>query len=158
MTAMQAPQHIPLRDLPHRVGQDLALGDWFEIDQSRIDAFAEATLDKQWIHTDPVQAKQGPFGTTVAHGFLTLSLLPALMHKAIEYDGMQMGVNYGLDRVRFVHPVAVGSRIRPRIALHAIEPIAGGWHVTLDVTVEIEGANKPACVARMIARLYGAIV
>lgn len=146
--------HIALHQLPELVGQEIAVTDWFEIDQARIDAFAKATGDEQWIHVDPVRAAQGPFGQTVAHGFLTLSLLPALMHRNIEFIDMRMGINYGLDRVRFIHPVTVGSRIRLRVTLHEVTPVEGGWQATEDVTVEIEGVSKPACVARMLARFF----
>ena len=152
--AMTTSCHIALHQLPELVGQEIAVTDWFEIDQSRIDAFAKATGDEQWIHVDPVRAAQGPFGKTVAHGFLTLSLLPALMHRNIEFIDMRMGINYGLDRVRFVHPVTVGSRIRLRVVLHEVTAIDGGWQATEDVTVEIEGVSKPACVARMLARFF----
>ena len=145
---------IALHELPERVGQEIAVTDWFDIDQSRIDAFAKATGDEQWIHVDPVRASQGPFGKTVAHGFLTLSLLPHLMHQHIDYVDLGMGINYGLDRVRFVHPVTVGSRIRLRVRLHEVAAIEGGWQVTQDVTVEIEGGSKPACVARLLARFF----
>ncbi|MBL8287698.1 MAG: MaoC family dehydratase [Rubrivivax sp.] len=144
-----------LADLEPLVGQEIGVSDWLEVDQRRIDLFAEATEDHQWIHVDPVRAADGPFGATVAHGFLTLSLLPPLFAGAFRIDGVRMGINYGLNRVRFPAPVRVGSRLRGRFALLAYEPIEGnGVQLTVRVTVEMEGSDKPACVAESVTRRY----
>jgi acyl dehydratase len=144
-----------LAGLVTQTGQVLAQSDWIDVEQSRIDAFADATRDPQWIHIDPVRAALGPFGTTIAHGFLTLSLLPALLHTAFVIDDVGMGVNYGLNRVRFPAPVPSGSRIRARFTLLAFEPLPGGGaQLTIEATVEREGSAKPVCVAEMLTRQY----
>lgn len=143
-----------LEDLQPLVGQVLATSDWIEVSQARIDQFAQATGDLQWIHVDPVQAAQGPFGTTVAHGFLTLSLLPEMSASALEIRGTRMGVNYGLNKVRFPAPVPSGSRLRGHFRLLGYEAIAGGAQLTMEVTMEREGSAKPVCVAESIARRY----
>lgn len=143
-----------LADLAGLVGQELALSDWLVVEQSRIDQFAAATGDHQWIHVDPVRAAAGPFGATVAHGFLTLSLLPLLAESTFEIDDVKMGLNYGLNRVRFPHPVRVGSRLRARLKLLKYEPIEGGAQLTIEVTMELEGATKPACVAESVTRRF----
>ncbi len=143
-----------LSELATQVGQEIALSDWVEIDQRRIDQFAEATGDHQWIHVDPVRAAAGPFGTTIAHGFLTLSLLPHFFESGFAIDDVKMGVNYGLNRVRFPNPVRVGSRLRGRFKLTGYEPIDGGAQLTVEVTMEIEGADKPACVAQSVSRRF----
>lgn len=147
-----------LADLAAEVGQEFAVSDWILVDQARIDAFAAATGDHQWIHVDPVAAANGPFGTTIAHGFLTLSLLPAMGDTAFAIDDVRMGVNYGLNRVRFPHPVRAGSRVRGRFKLIAFEPLqqdgAAGAQLTVEVTMEIEGAPKPACVAESVSRRF----
>ena len=135
--------------LPEAVGQS-ATGEWFEITQDRVDRFADATNDHQWIHTDPVRAASGPFGAPVAHGFLTLSLLPALTDGLLAVGGTGMLVNYGLDRVRFVSPVRSGSRVRATTTVVSVEPSSLGSRVTSDVLVEVEGADKPAVIARTI--------
>ncbi len=140
-------------DIRARVGEEIGVGDWLEIDQARIDAFAAATNDHQWIHVDAGKAAAGPFGTTIAHGFLTLSLLVDLA-PTLDVPGVRMGINYGLDRVRFITPVPVGSRIRARSKLVSADEVAGGVQVKSEVTVELEGAEKPACVAETLARLY----
>jgi acyl dehydratase len=147
--------HFPhLEDLAPLVGQEISLSDWIAIDQARIDQFAHATGDHQWIHVDPARATQGPFGTTIAHGFLTLSLLPALADSALTIGDVAMGVNYGLNRVRFTAPVPVGSRLRGRFVLKAYEPIPGGAQLTMTVTMECEGADRPACVAESVSRRF----
>lgn len=128
-----------------------ATGDWFAIDQDRIDAFADATEDYQWIHIDPERAQAGPFGTTIAHGYLTLSLLPRLMSQLIEVDGAAMAVNYGLDKVRFLSPVPAGSRVRATTEITGADPSGAGVKLASTVTVEIEGVEKPALVAQAIA-------
>lgn len=143
-----------LADLEPLVGQHIADSDWIAIDQERIDRFAAATGDHQWIHVDPVRAAAGPFRTTVAHGFLTLSMLPEMGANAFELRDVRMGVNYGLNRVRFTSPVPVGSRVRGRFTLAAFERIEGGAQITMDVTIEREGAAKPACVAQAVSRRY----
>jgi acyl dehydratase len=143
-----------LAELQSLVGQQIALSDWITVDQQRIDRFADATGDHQWIHVDPVRAAAGPFGATVAHGFLTLSLLPELSASAIEIRDTRMGVNYGLNRVRFPAPVPSGSRLRGRFRLLAFEPIEGGAQLTMQVTMEREGGDKPVCVAESVARRY----
>ena len=149
-------KHFPhLQDLQALVGQEIAVSDWVTVDQRRIDLFAEATGDHQWIHVDPVRAAAGPFGATVAHGFLTLSLMPELSQSAFTIDDVRMGLNYGLNKVRFMSPVPVGSRLRARMTLQQAEPIDnGGTQMTWLVSIEREGAAKPVCVAESIARSY----
>ena len=143
-----------LADLQPRVGETLGTSEWIEVDQRRIDRFADATGDHQWIHVDPVRAAEGPFGTTIAHGFLTLSLLPEMFARAFSIADTRMGVNYGLNRVRFTAPVPVASRLRGRFRLLAYEPIAGGAQLTVEVTIEREGADKPVCIAESLTRRY----
>jgi acyl dehydratase len=141
-----------LADLAALEGQEIGVSDWLVVDQARIDAFAQATGDDQWIHVDPVRAAAGPFGVTVAHGFLTLSLLPELFASAFSIADVRMGVNYGLDRVRFPSPVPVDSRLRAVCRLKAFEPVAGGAQLTTTITIEREGGAKPACVAEWVTR------
>ncbi|NBW55318.1 MAG: MaoC family dehydratase [Betaproteobacteria bacterium] len=137
------------------VGQDVAVSDWLTISQDQINLFADATLDHQWIHTDTERAKTGPFGSPIAHGFLTLSLLPAMFASAFEIQQTRMGINYGLNKVRFTAPVPVGSRLRGHMHLLACEPIEPqGLQMTWRVTVECEGADKPVCVAESLVRHY----
>ena len=144
-----------LADLAAMVGQPLADSEWIVVDQPRIDAFAEATSDHQWIHVDAARAATGPFGVTIAHGFLTLSLLPHLLHEAFAIDDVRMGLNYGLNRVRFPAPVPVGSRLRARFKLLAFEPLAeGAAQLMLEASVESEGNAKPVCVAEMVTRQF----
>ncbi len=143
-----------LADLQALVGQELGHSDWLLVDQARIDLFAQATGDHQWIHTDPARAAAGPFGATVAHGFLTLSLLPALFETGFAIDDVRMGVNYGLNRVRFPAPVRAGSRLRGRFRLLSYEPLAGGAQLTVESTIELEGSAKPACVAESVSRRF----
>ena len=143
-----------LTDLQALVGQHIGDSDWITVDQHRIDLFAQATGDQQWIHVDPVRAAAGPFGTPIAHGFLTLSLLPEMFASAFEVRDTRMGVNYGLNRVRFPAPVPVGSRLRGTFVLKAYEPLEGGAQVTVEVTMLREGSAKPVCVAESIARRY----
>lgn len=150
------PRTIAFADLPRLVGSEVAVSDWFDIRQERIAAFAEATEDRQWIHVDPERcARESPFGTPVAHGFLTLSLLPAMLESALAIDGMRMGLNYGLNRVRFPAPLPSGSRVRGRWLLAACDPIEGGMQLTWNVAVEPEGEGaKPVCVAEFLVRAY----
>jgi acyl dehydratase len=143
-----------LAELQALVGQEIGLSDWIGVDQRRIDQFAEATGDHQWIHVDPVRAAAGPFKTTIAHGFLTLSLLPEMFASAFEVGDTRMGVNYGLNRVRFPSPVPVGSRLRGIFKLLAYEPLDGGAQLTIEVTMEREGSAKPVCVAESLTRRY----
>jgi acyl dehydratase len=142
------------------IGQEIAVSDWVLVDQDRVNLFADATGDHQWIHVDPERAAKGPFGAPVAHGYLTLSLLPMLMQQAVTMKHTKMGVNYGLNKVRFPSPVKVGSRVRARfalVAMEALEPMAGipGDQMTYQVTIECEGATKPVCVAETVSRRYG---
>jgi len=147
---------IDLADLDELVGRDVATSDWLLVTQDRIDAFAEATGDQQWIHVDTKRARnETPFGATIAHGFLTLSLLSALMRGAVTVNGPSMTLNYGLNRVRFVSPVPSGSRLRARIALGRIEDKGDSTQATWSVTVEREGGDRPAVVAEWIVRYYG---
>jgi acyl dehydratase len=143
-----------LADLQALVGQEIGLSDWIVVDQQRINLFADATGDHQWIHVDVERAKAGPFGAPVAHGFLTLSLLPEMAASAMEIADSRMGVNYGLNRVRFPAPVPVDSRLRGRFKLLAFEPIQGGAQLTMEVTMEREGGSKPVCVAESVARRF----
>ena len=141
-------------DLTTFAGQELGSSAWLEITQDRIDAFADATGDHQWIHVDPVRAAQGPFGSTIAHGFLTLSLLPYLNSKVPRpIEGAKMTINYGLDRVRFISPIPVGSRVRSHVRILEAKEVAGGVQFTNEVTVELEGSEKPACVAETLTRV-----
>jgi acyl dehydratase len=144
-----------LADLEKAVGQDIGPTEWFMIDQARVNGFADDTEDHQWIHVDPERAKAGPFGGPVAHGFLTLSLIPYLMGELRRVEGVRMGVNYGLDRVRFPSPVLVGRRIRARATVTSLDKIAGdAVQIVTLVTIEVEGSEKPACVAEMVSRYY----
>jgi acyl dehydratase len=144
-----------LEAMKAEVGHEVAVSDWVEISQQRIDLFADATGDHQWIHTDAERAKrESPYGGTVAHGFLTLSLLPALLANALQMVDMKMGLNYGLNKVRFPAPVPVGSRVRARLAILSIEDIAGGAQIVWSVVMEREGGDKPVCVAEFVMRRY----
>ncbi len=134
------------------VGTEIGVSDWLTIDQDRIDKFAAATDDPQWIHVDPERAARGPFGRTIAHGFLTLSLTVPLVDQVASVGGISMGINYGLNRVRFITPVPVGGRIRARVTLDSVSDIPGGVQAQRTVTVELEGADKPACVAESLVR------
>ena len=144
-----------LGDLKSMVGEELAVSNWFVVDQGRINQFADATGDHQWIHVDPDRAASGPFGATIAHGFLTLSMLPLFIQDALRFDDVRMSVNYGLNRVRFTSPVPVGSELRARFRLVGIEDVAGqGMQVTMEATIERKGSDKPVCVAETISRRY----
>jgi len=146
---------IDIAALSARVGEEIGLSDWFQITQDRVDAFADATLDHQWIHQAGPRADAGPFGGPIAHGYLTLSLLPHLMAglPALVED-RRLAVNYGLDRVRFISPVRVGSRVRARAVLAAVEPIEGGVQVKIAATVELDGSPRPAAAVETLTRLY----
>ena len=142
-------------ELDAALGQSVGPSDWVTVTQEQVNRFAEATGDHQWIHVDVERARQGPFGTTVAHGFFTLSLLPVFFESSVQVSATRMGVNYGLNRVRFTDPVPVGSRLRAQLVLQAIEAIEPkGRQITWAVTVEREGSAKPVCVAEALVRLY----
>ncbi|MCZ0206725.1 MaoC family dehydratase [Streptomyces achromogenes] len=141
-------------ELRAAVGEQLGYTDWLEVDQKRIDLFAEATGDHQWIHVDPEKAAAGPFGTTIAHGYLTLSLLPLFGPQLIRVEGVKMGVNYGTNKVRFPSPVPVGSRLRATATITDVADVTGGVQVTVAFTVEREGGDKPVCVAESVSRYY----
>lgn len=144
-----------LAELAACTGQEVAVSDWITITQQQVNLFAEATGDHQWIHVDVEKATAGPFGGPIAHGFLTLSLLPRFFESSFDITGSRMGVNYGLNKVRFTAPVPVGSRLRGRMKLLATEAIAGdGMQMTWEVTVEREGSAKPVCVAESLVRRY----
>ena len=141
--------------LADQAGKEVAISDWLEVSQERINQFAEASEDRQWIHIDRERAeRESPFKTTIAHGFLTLSLLSALARLALSVGGVRMGINYGLNRVRFVSPVPADARIRGRFTLATVEEIKGGVQTTWNVTVECEGSEKPCCVAEWLVRYY----
>ncbi|MFL6662304.1 MAG: MaoC family dehydratase [Rhizobacter sp.] len=143
-----------LADLQSLIGREIGVSDWITVDQHRIQLFADATGDHQWIHVDVERAKAGPFGAPVAHGFLTLSLLPEMAASAFDAADTRMGVNYGLNKVRFPAPVPVDSRLRGHFKLLAYEPLPGGAQLTVEVTMEREGSAKPVCVAESVTRRY----
>ncbi|SDQ35565.1 MaoC family dehydratase [Pseudoxanthomonas sp. CF125] len=141
--------------LPAWIGREVACSDWLTVDQSRIQRFADASGDQQWIHTDPERAlRESPYKSTIAHGYLTLSLLPHLLESCLRIDGVGMAINYGLDRVRFPAPLLAGQRVRARLALERLESVAGGMQAHWAATVELEHGDKPACVAQMLVRYY----
>lgn len=150
-TVFKQPQ-----DLFSAVGAELGASDWLELDQQRINLFADATGDHQWIHVDPEKAKDGPFGKCIAHGYLTLSLVNLFLPQIVDVQGISMGVNVGCDRIRFPAPVPVGSRVRGSGELISVEGIKGGVQAVVRVTVEIEGNDRPACVADTISRYFPA--
>ena len=145
---------VSLRELESKVGQEVGISPWVEMTQERIDQFAKATEDFQWIHVDPARARDSPFGSTIAHGFLTLSMLPKLSESTFEFSDRKMGVNYGLNRVRFTAPVPAGAKIRGRFTLSKYEKLDGGVQVTWNVSIEREGGDKPVMVAESIGRHY----
>ena len=152
---MTATRFAGIDDAKSRIGQEIGLSDWMLIEQSRVDAFAEVTGDHQGSHVDVERAKrESPFGGPIAHGYLTVSLLARFAGECIAVDGIKLAVNYGLNRVRFAAPVKVGSRVRARFVLAAVEDIPGGAQMLWQATVEIEGGEKPACVAEMVTRWY----
>jgi len=152
---MPVTQIESIAALANYSGKEVAVSDWLEVSQERIDQFAEASEDRQWIHLDRERAAhESPFKMTIAHGFLTLSLLSALARLALSVGGVRMGINYGLNRVRFVSPVPAGARIRGRFTLATLEGIKGGVQSTWNVTVEREGSDKPCCVAEWLVRYY----
>jgi acyl dehydratase len=141
-------------DLRAAVGTQVGASEWVTIEQGQVDMFADATDDHQWIHVDAEKAKDGPFGTTIAHGFLTLSLLPALVKDVYRVDGVKMGINYGLNKVRFTSPLPVGSKVRGTVELVDVADVTGGVQLTTRITVEIEGSERPALVAEWLTRQY----
>lgn len=141
-------------DLMGQEGLKIGPSDWMDMTQERVNTFAEATGDHQWIHVDVERSKKGPFGAPIAHGYLTLSLAAKLMPEILEIKGMKMGINYGTEKVRFLNPVKVGSRIRGHGEFLEIKEVTGGYQSTLRVTIEIEGEEKPACVVDTISRYY----
>ena len=143
-----------IEELTKLVGTHLGYSDYRRVTQEEVNLFADATGDHQWIHVDPERAATGPFGHTIAHGYLTLSLIPVLLGGVIKVDGVAMGVNYGANKVRFTSPVPVGSEVRAGATLVSVDDIAGGAQVTLDVTVEVKDAAKPSCVAQVVYRYY----
>lgn len=144
-----------LAELPAHVGQEVAVSDWLTVTQEQINLFAQATGDHQWIHVDVEKAKAGPFGAPIAHGFLTLSLIPKFFETAIRIENARMGVNYGLNRVRFTAPVPVGSRLRAHLKLLECKAIeSDGYQMTWEVSVEREGSERPVCVAESLSRRY----
>jgi len=147
------PKTLQTSELAHYAGAELGVSEWLRVDQDLIDAFAALTGDDQWIHTEPLRAAHTDYGATVAHGLLTLSLLPQLAAQVYRIDGARSRINYGYDRVRFPEPVLVGSRIRDRIVLDAVEPVAAGVRVGVTHTVEIEGSSRPACIASALLHL-----
>lgn len=152
---MKSTRFAGIADARDRMGQEIGVSDWMPIDQDRVNAFAEVTGDRQWIHVDVERAKrESPFGGPIAHGYLTLSLLAKFAQECIAVEGVKLAVNYGLNRVRFAAPVKVGSRVRARFVLAAVEDIAGGAQIVWQATIEIEGGEKPACVAEMVTRWY----
>ena len=143
-----------VEELRAAVGEQLGWTDWLEVEQKRIDLFAEATGDHQWIHVDPERAASGPFGTTIAHGFLTLSLIPSFTPQLLRVEGVRMGVNYGVNKVRFPASVPVGSRLRATALIAEVTEASGGVQLVTRVTIEREGGDKPVCVAETVARYY----
>ena len=152
---MKATRFSGIDDAKSRIGQEIGISDWLVIDQARVNGFADVTGDQQWIHVDVERAgRESPFGGPIAHGYLTLSLLAKFAGECIAVDGIKLAVNYGLNRVRFASPVKVGSRVRARFTLGAVEDVAGGAQMLWQATIDIEGNDKPACIAEMLTRWY----
>ena len=145
---------VSFDELPTKVGESLGTSDYIEITQQRINDFADCTGDHQWIHVDVERAKAGPFGGPIAHGFLTLSLAPTLVGGLLQVSGIKMGVNYGLNKVRFVSPVPAGSKLRASGVLKEVTEVSGGYQCVLEATFEVEGGSKPACIAELVFRYY----
>ncbi|HLU63911.1 MAG TPA: MaoC family dehydratase [Protaetiibacter sp.] len=154
MSALAAQHVVPFSELPSLVGTSYGPSEWIEVTQERINTFADATDDHQWIHTDPERAKDGPFGAPIAHGFLTLSLLIPLWSSLFDVDGVTTKVNYGLDKVRFITPVTAGSRVRLSFVLAAVDEVKGGVQIKVDATIEVEGSERPAVAVEFLARFY----
>ncbi len=152
-----AVRTVKFGELKSLVGQEIGVSDWVEVTQVRVNEFADATGDHQWIHCDPERAKkESPFGGPIAHGYLTLSLLPHLMSQVWHVEDVMMGINYGVNKVRFPSPVPVGSKVRARVTLDSVDDIQGGVQCVATAAVEIEGQEKPACVAQTVSRMLGA--
>jgi acyl dehydratase len=145
---------IGLDEFPSLVGSQLGYSEWFHIDQDRVNLFADATNDHQWIHVDPERAKEGPFGKAIAHGYLTLSLAPVLLNQVVLVDGTSFGINYGCNKVRFPSPVPVGSDLRMGVTVASVEEVEGGLQITYDLVLEVRDAAKPSCVATVVYRYY----
>jgi acyl dehydratase len=144
---------LTIENLRHRIGEEIAVSEWLEIDQNRVNLFADATDDHQWIHVDVDRARrESPYGAPIAHGFLTLSLLARFSGELLRAEGVRLGLNYGLDKVRFISPVRVGDRLRARYTLRSLTDVDGGVQVSWTATIEIEGTEKPACVAQTLVR------
>ena len=143
-----------IEELTALVGTHVGYGEYRTVTQEQVNLFADATGDHQWIHVDPERAKAGPFGGPIAHGYLTLSMIPVLLNGVMQVDGVAMGVNYGTNKVRFTSPVPVGSELRAGATLASVDEVAGGVQVALDVVVEVKGAPKPSCVAQVVYRYY----
>ena len=143
-----------IQDYAAQVGKENGTSDWLQVEQDRINKFADATGDHQWIHVDPERAKSGPFGGPIAHGYLTLSLAPSLIPEIVQVHGFSMGVNYGCEKVRFPSPVPVGANLRAGAELVGVDDVAGGVQVAMKLTFEVEGASKPSCVAEVVYRYY----
>jgi acyl dehydratase len=141
-------------DLKGRIGDELGVSEWHEVTQDKIDAFAEVTGDDQWIHIDPDRAKETPFGGTIAHGYYTLSLAPRFSYDLFKLEGVAFGLNYGLNKVRFPAPMPVGDKVRMRMELQSVDDIPGGAQITMKLTFEREGGDKPVCVAESLSRVY----
>ncbi|WP_099023004.1 MaoC family dehydratase [Mycolicibacterium palauense] len=144
-----------LGEFESAAGAELGPTDWLEVDQQRVDGFADATDDHQWIHVDPERASSGPFGRTIAHGLLTLSLLPRFMHELYRVDNVTMAINYGFNKVRFITPVPVGAKVRASSLISQVDKLGGAVQATLVTTIEVEGADKPAAVIESIVRYVG---
>jgi acyl dehydratase len=142
-----------MSSFPELIGKELGPTEWLEVDQTRIERFADATGDHQWIHVDPERAAEGPFGTTIAHGYLTLSLLPFLMSNTLHLTGYRMGINYGVNKVRFPAPVPSGSRVRATFTVQSVDEVPGGEQGVILAVVEREGGDKPVCVAELVTRV-----
>ncbi|KAF0163404.1 MAG: enoyl-CoA hydratase [Rhodocyclaceae bacterium] len=152
---MKSTRFSGIADAKARIGQEVGVSDWLPIEQERVNAFAQVTGDQQWIHVDVERAKrESPFGGPIAHGYLTLSLLAKFAQECIAIEGVRLAVNYGLNRVRFASPVKVGSRVRAKFVLGAVEEITGGAQIVWQAVIEIEGSDKPACAAEMVTRWY----
>jgi acyl dehydratase len=149
-----SPKAYGIDELKALTGRQLGFSEWMTVDQARVDQFADATDDHQWIHVDPARAKDGPFGGTIAHGYLTLSLAPHLLQQIWSVEGARLGVNYGCNKVRFPSPVPVGSEMRLAVTVAEAEEVEGGVQVALDITFEVRDAQKPACVAQVVYRYF----
>jgi acyl dehydratase len=149
-----SPKAYGIDELKTLTGKQLGFSEWMVVDQARVDQFADATDDHQWIHVDPARAKDGPFGGTIAHGYLTLSLAPHLLQQIWAVEGARLGVNYGCNKVRFPSPVPVGSEMRLAVTVAEAEEVGGGVQVALDITFEVRDAKKPACVAQVVYRYF----